>query len=93
MSDFFLHENILIRLWVDRCSQYKLGDKLILKAEANKAHLLDIFKNVFEDNSHMPCEIKWQTSDFKDPYQINTVKNFNFLMYLIKIGKLSNSTN
>ena len=37
----------------------------------------DIFKNVFEDNSQMPCEIKWQTSDFKDPDQINAVKNLN----------------
>ncbi len=87
MSDFFLHENILIRYWVDRCSQYKLGDKKILKAEANKPLSItpDIFKNVFEDNSQMPCEIKWQTSDFKDPDQINTVKNLNgFLLVFDK---------
>jgi len=79
MSDFFLHENILIKYWVDRCSHYKLGDKKIIKAEANKPLSItpDIFKNIFDDNSYAPCEIKWSTSDFKDPEQINKVKELN----------------
>ena len=35
MSDFFLHENILIRYWVDRCSAYALNGKKIKRAVAN----------------------------------------------------------
>ena len=87
MSDFFLHENILIRYWVDRCSKYTLGEKKIIKAVANIPISLtpDIAKNYFDDNTQMPCEIKWQTSDFKDPEQINTVKNLNgFLLVFDK---------
>ena len=87
MSDFFLHENILIRYWVDRCSHYKLDDKKIIKAEANKPLSItpDIFKNIFDDNTERPCEIKWQTSDFKDPEQINTVRSLNgFLLVFDK---------
>jgi len=89
MSDFFLHENILIRYWVDRCNfnKYKVNDKKILKAEANIPLSItpDIAKNIFEDNSQQPCEIKWQTSDFKDPEQINTVKKLNgFLLVFDK---------
>ena len=63
--DFFLHENILIRYWFDRCSKYTLGEKKIIKAVANIPISLtpDIAKNYFDDNTHMPCEIKWQTSD------------------------------
>ena len=81
MSDFFLHENILIRYWVDRRSTYDLNGKKIKRAVANIPLSItpDIANNYFEDNSlkPMPCEIKWQTSDFKDPDQINTVKNRN----------------
>lgn len=87
MSDFFLHENILIRYWVDRCSIYNLNGKKIIKAIANIPLSItpDIAKNYFEDNSQMPCEIKWQTSDFKDPEQINAVKNQNgFLLVFDK---------
>ncbi len=88
MSDFFLHENILIRYWVDRCSAYALNGKKIKRAVANIPLSItpDIANNYFEDNSNpMPCEIKWQTSDFKDPDQINTVKNRNgFLLVFDK---------
>ena len=89
MSDFFLHENILIRYWVDRCSTYDLNGKKIKRAVANIPLSItpDIANNYFEDNSlkPMPCEIKWQTSDFKDPDQINTVRNRNgFLLVFDK---------
>jgi len=87
MYDSFLHENVLIRYWVERCNKYKLFDKKIIKAEANIPLSItpDIAKNVFEDHTIMPCEIKWCTTDFKDPEQINKVKNLNgFLLVFYK---------
>lgn len=87
MYDSFLHENVLIRYWVERCQKYKLFEKKILKAEANIPLSItpDIAKNFFEDHTVMPCEIKWCTSDFKDPDQINKVKNLNgFLLVFYK---------
>ena len=35
MSDFFLHENILIKYWIDQCSKYELHGNKIKSAIAN----------------------------------------------------------
>ena len=87
MSDFFLHENILIRYWIDRCQQYNLYGIKIKKAVANIPLSItpDISMNIFEDGKKIPCEIKWTTSGFNDPEQIRHVQSLNgFLLVFDK---------
>ena len=87
MSDFFLHENILIKYWIDRCSIYDLYGKKIKSAVANIpiSATPDIKENIFDDGTKQPCEIKWTTSGFSDPDQINKVRNLNgFLLVFHK---------
>ena len=64
MSDFFLHENILIKYWIDQCSKYELHGNKIKSAIANIPLSItpDIKENVFEDGSKQPCEIKYSRS-------------------------------
>ena len=87
MSDFFLHENILIRYWIDRCQNYELNGNKIKKAVANIPLSItpDISQNYFENGKKMPCEIKWTTSGFNDPDQIRHVQSLNgFLLVFNK---------
>ncbi len=89
MSDFFLHENILIKYWIDQCSNYDLYGNKIIKAVANIPLSItpDIKENIFEDNTKVPCEIKWTTSGFVDPEQISKVQGLNGFLLVFKKDK------
>ena len=90
MSDFFLHENILIKYWVDQCSKYELHGNKIKSAIANIPLSItpDIKENIFEDGTKQPCEIKWTTSGFTDPNQISKVASLNGFLLVFKKDKL-----
>ena len=90
MSDFFLHENILIKYWVDQCSKYELHGNKIKSAIANIPLSItpDIKENLFEDGTKQPCEIKWTTSGFSDPDQISKVTSMNGFLLVFKKDKL-----
>ncbi|MBZ6005500.1 hypothetical protein K1514_06340 [Paraclostridium bifermentans] len=64
----WLNENILIKYWEDRCSSYKLPDgRKILKADRNPSFgaYPDILRNELDTGEVVPCEIEWETTNFK----------------------------
>ena len=62
MSDFFLHENILIKYWVDQCSKYELHGNKIKSAIANIPLSItpDIKENIFEDGTNSLVKLSGQ---------------------------------
>lgn len=65
MSDFFLHENILIKYWVDQCSKYELHGNKIKSAIANISLSIapDIKENSLENwNLYLDLKIYFKGS-------------------------------
>lgn len=74
-------ETILIKYWEDRCHNYKLQDeRRIISAKRNPSlgRYPDIGENYLSDNSVVPAEIEWLTTNFDEHgHDINELRNNN----------------
>ena len=81
-------ESILIKYWEDRCQNYQLQDgRRITSAKRNPSfgRYPDIGENYLDDNSVVPAEIEWLTTNFDEHgHNINELRENNGFLIVYK---------
>ncbi len=81
-------ESILIKYWEDRCEHYTLrGDVKIKSAKRNPSfgRYPDIGENYLSDNTVVPAEIEWATTNFDEHgHDINELRDHNGFIIVYK---------
>lgn len=81
-------ESLLIKYWEDRCHKYQLQDgRKINSAKRNPSfgRYPDIAENYLSDNSVVPAEIEWHTTNFdQHGHDINRLRNNNGFLIVYK---------
>lgn len=87
MSKWF-DETILIKYWEDRCNKYTLqDDRKVISAKRNPScgRYPDIGENYLSDNSVVPAEIEWVTTNFDlHGHDINELREKNGFLIVYK---------
>lgn len=79
----WIDEKVLQRYWIDRCSIYEVDGKKIKSAKFNIP--FDRYPDVvnrLDDDSEVPAEIEWRTSDFN--HDISILKEANGFLIVYK---------
>lgn len=78
----WIDEKVLQRYWVDRCSIYEANGKKIKSSKFNVPfdRYPDVINNL-EDDSEVPAEVEWKTSDFDHDIQVLKDSNGFLIVY------------